>query len=878
MPRKFTNNGNDIFWSSFYQQNPTRYPIAAFFPQQLQPQAMYNPFQQQRNNRFDYVRTQQPEVRGPSVWGQIPLPMSTGNYMTPRLNQNNQLWSQYFQKLQQINNLQTSWVAPKLMYSPGQMEYQQQVIQPLATNYQKMLNPTDPRQVQKYYEKKYPGFTQLSESEKQRRVTMGRYLLTPLKNLRPSMGMADLRHMINANKSFDSLYKYFKKKPAVLHDISKTIQQSNFENVQPAPILKSSDKIYAPRLDDNGNLHLDPSVKTNQNKPATLPTFNKEEAALKQENLKMHNKEEFIPRLDNAGNLHLDRAKKIFYTSAHPIAISRARALRIAMQRAHTSTNKRINPRVLNKMIQPSPPSSQLNPVTPQQYMLSNKQNQLPNQESTGMPILRQKLITNKPAAIKSTFLQDSIFTAPAIIRDKPEHRANSFKAAPLIRDKTLPPLPIIRLLLPTERKAGSIMNEKAETKSLYESLNSLFNKPNIENTGIPLLRKPSSSAIPEAKITGIQMLRSKTNTVPSMLSNNHLTRVPMIRANTMFTRQPVLNSQLTGVPMIRAKPTEDEPPSDYPKPFIHQKNFEQRMGDGGRKSTLAIATEPPLHNIERVHGNTALKIKTLREQNTNEQNRLLNFLKQQKPLDKYTHLLENVLGNIKSNIDVDIPLTPKFQIFDKTKAAPKTPPTMKAVKQSALQAPPMTEAEKTKTEKQLSLVEDFLKTKISDVNKRPSFKLSTESPHMVDYVQQPGEAELSNFFKEKELESHEIEKVDKPIFKTRPTHLQTEFLLKTISPDPIPWDKRAKVTFKLSKKSDIPGKPQRVIGMYGSLKKKKKKKKKKRMSEEDIEFASSYNKRNTLKAHKSNKTKNKTTKRRTGKKQKTLKTRKSYT
>ena len=132
-----------------------------------------------------------------------------------------------------------------------------------------------------------------------------------------------------------------------------------------------------------------------------------------------------------------------------------------------------------------------------------------------------------------------------------------------------------------------------------------------------------------------------------------------------------------------------------------------------------------------------------------------------------------------------------------------------------------MTEAEKKKTAKQLSLVEDFLKTKISDANKRPSIKLSTESPQM-DYVQQPGEAELSNFFKEKELESHEIEKVDKPIFKTRPTHLQTEFLLKTISPDPIPWDKRAKVTFKLSKKSDIPGKPQRVIGMYGSLKKKK--------------------------------------------------------
>ena len=806
------------------------------------------------------ITTQRPEVRGPSVWGQIPLPISTGNYMTSRINQNNQLWSQYFQKLQQMNNLQTNWIAPKPMYSQDQTastEYQQQVVQQ-PTNYQRMLNPTDPRQVQKYYEMKYPGFKQLSESEKQRRVTMGRYLLTPLKNLRPNMGMVDLRHMINANKSLDSLSKYFKKKPAVLHDISKTIQQSSFENL---PILKSFDKTYAPRLDDNGNLHLDPSINTNLNKLVAFNTLNKD--PLKQEHLKMHNKEEFVPRLDDAGNLHLDRAKKIFYTSAHPITISRARALQIAMQRAHASTNKRINPIVLNKMVQTSSPSSQLNPKTlSYQYMFPTNQNAILNQESTGMPILRQKSITNKPKAIKNTFLPDSIFTGPAIIRGKPEHSVNTFKLAPLTRDKT-PSLPIVRLLLPIEQKVRKVFNDKAEraeTKSLYQSLNSLFSKANIENTGIPLLRKPSLTVVPETEITGVPMLRSKTNNaLPRQpVLNTMLARQPVL--NTGLARQPMVNNQLTGIPMIRAKPKEDEPPSNYPTPFIPVNGFGRGTG-GGRKSTLAITTEPPLHNIERVHGNTALKIKTLREQSSSEQDRLTNFLKQQNPVDKYKHLLENALGNIKSNIkdNVEISLKPKLQTFDKTKAAPKTPPTMKTVEQGALETP-MSEAEKKKTAKELSLVEDFLRTKISDVNKRPSFKLSTDSPHMVDFTQnneqQPGEAELSNFFKEKELESHEIEKVDKPIFKTRPSHLHTEFLLKTISPDPIPWDKRAKVTFKLSKKSDIPGKPQRVIGMFGSLKKKKKKKKKKRMSEDDIEFALSLTKRNTLKVHQLNKMK----------------------
>ena len=860
MPSTFTNNGNDI---SFYQ-SPTRFPAAAFSTQQqvdYTPPA-YNPFQQQQNIRFNLMRTRQQqqqqkqEVRGPTVWGQYPVPIFR-NYISSRTEQNNELWRQYFLRLQQINNLQNDYTT-KQMYSPDPAltEYQQFVRQP--TNYQKLLSPTDPRQIQKYYESKYPGFTQLSESEKQRRVTMGRYLLTPLKNLRSNMGMADLRHMINANKSFDSLYKYFKKKPAVLHDISKTIQQSNFESldVPPAANLKS----YAPRLDDNGNLHLDPSHNAVQNKPAIII---KKEASSKQKSPSTSKQEEFLPRLDDAGNLHLDRAKKIFYTSAHPVEISRERALQIAMQRAHASTNKRINPRVLNKLVQSTSSSSPLNFQSPYQYMLATNQNKLINRQSTGLPLIRQKskgslkpmapdIKTNGFPIFKENFV-GSFFTAPAIIRNKPEHIVDPQKLAPMTKNN-MPVLPIIRLLLPTKETTNKAINknnnENYETKSLYESLNSLFSKP-------------SSRIIPEIQNTGIPMLRTKPSTV--------------------LASQPKLNNKLTGVPMIRAKAKvkEDEPPSDYPKPLIRQTSGGRDMGVGWLntgKSKLAIATEPPLHNIEPVHGNTALKINTLRKQSIssiNDQENLLSFLQHQTHSDKYTQLLQNALSEVKSNINNEQQMhASKFRIFDKTKAD-KTPPTFIMAGQGVVQ-PLKSEKERKNTAKQLSLVEDFLKTKFSDVNDRPTFKKPSIESHqtqMVDFAQneqQPGVAELSNFFKEKEMESHEIEKVDKPIFKTRrkipsASHLHTEFLLKTISPDPLPWDKRAKVTFKLSKKSDIPGKPQRVVGMYGSLKKKKKKrKKKKRMSEEDVEFALPLTKRNTLKVHNSKIKKSKNSKKHT--------------
>ena len=48
------------------------------------------------------------------------------------------------------------------------------------------------------------------------------------------------------------------------------------------------------------------------------------------------------------------------------------------------------------------------------------------------------------------------------------------------------------------------------------------------------------------------------------------------------------------------------------------------------------------------------------------------------------------------------------------------------------------------------------------------------------------------------------------------------DFLLKTISQDPHPWDKRAKVTFKFAKKSSIPNKPRELLGVHGTLRKKR--------------------------------------------------------
>ena len=52
--------------------------------------------------------------------------------------------------------------------------------------------------------------------------------------------------------------------------------------------------------------------------------------------------------------------------------------------------------------------------------------------------------------------------------------------------------------------------------------------------------------------------------------------------------------------------------------------------------------------------------------------------------------------------------------------------------------------------------------------------------------------------------------------------------ILKSISSTPHSWDKRGKVTFAISKKTDIPGRP-RVTGVWGSLKRKRRKNKKKK-------------------------------------------------
>ena len=900
MPNTFLNNGKDIFWSSFYQ-NPAvsqpRYPSTAYFPQ-TSPSGLYNTLLQQQlqqQQRDNFMRTlttpAKQEVRGPSVWGQIPIPAIPSNFMSPGGPQNNHQWRQYFRRLQQVNDAQNSWAAqaaaavikPKQMFSTDQIfsgssipKYQQQFQQqqqfqrqptPPIEYTKTMLNPTDPIQVQRYYKQIYPGFSKLTEQEKQRRVTMARYLLTPLKILRKDMQMADLRHMINANRSLDSLTKYYKKKPAILYDISNTIHQSSIDNARllPTSLVKTPDKTYAPRLGVSGNLHLDPAKLLKNIKPKTDTE--------KTGGIKQH---EFVPRLDDAGNLHLDRAKKIFYKSAHPMPISRTRALQIALQRAHASTNKRVNPRVLNKMMQQSAPNSRLNPASNMQTPL-NEANPFNDQMTlTGLPVIRQKpsqtnvqrkIATNIPQ--QNSFLPvmtsdkkvNEIFTAPALIRGKPGHVMNT-------NPHLTPPqadFPIIRLLMPTSHDYNVNNKNKgnAATPGLYESLNSLF--------------KPSSPITLQTENTGVPLLRTKI----SPLEKQQLT----------------VNNQLTGVPLIRAKPkvkagsnlyNDDEPSLGYPRPQITQHPT---------LSQLAIKTEPPLQNIDPVHGNTALKIKTLRNEKTGngdpDLNILLNLLNQQKPAEEYTRLLKDALlggnqGNTKSKVENNAaatktsPETPMaFRIFDKTKSA--HPSTLMGTEKGVLKHHTPTTislAERKKTAVQLSLVEDFLRTKISDsVGKRPSFMkgahdtptveseqfqstpLAPQAEHIsTPFIEQPGAVELSNFFKEKELESHEIEKVDKPIYKRRkpqqPNNIHnthTEFLLKTISPDPLPWDKRAKVTFKLSKKSDIPGKPQRVLGMYGSLKKKKKKKKKKkRMSEEEVEFDSSLIKNYTPEYHNS--------------------------
>ena len=75
---------------------------------------------------------------------------------------------------------------------------------------------------------------------------------------------------------------------------------------------------------------------------------------------------------------------------------------------------------------------------------------------------------------------------------------------------------------------------------------------------------------------------------------------------------------------------------------------------------------------------------------------------------------------------------------------------------------------------------------------------------------------------------------------------------LKAITRDPRPWDKRAKVTFQISRKSSIPGKP-KVVGVWGSLKKRKKRlTKRKRKKKREIRSVSIGEQFKTFKRSKS--------------------------
>jgi len=838
----------------------------------------YSPYLgQQQQNALNFIQSS-PAVKGPSVvWSQN-FDRNNNQRLIPTAN-----WGQYYQKLQ-ANNFQNSWVRNLYNRNMELMRYvtdrQQQILR--QPKYQQLLTPTNPTQIRRYYEWKYPGFDRLSETEKQKRVAMGSYLLTPLKDFRKNIQPVDLRHMIHSNKSFDSLYKHFRRKPAILLDISNTLHKSNFESGShdPVPLSYIVNKgggrtPLIPTFDSLGNVHLD----TQKNLHENIDSLPKAAAGTKKPILNnLVGFGQYVPRLDSLGNLHLDRASQIFYNTAHPVTITRERARQIALQRARISTMRHINPLVYNKMVQ-----TQFTPNTFQNYNLPV------NEQQTGLPILRRKppetpisnlnaffnkQQTNLPnthqKAISPLSLQnepsgqfENIFTTPALIRSR------------LNQKKQQTPLPMIRLLLPT-RATTDRTSQELENNKLYSNLNSLFTQQELHRTEPKL----------EQAATGIPLIRSKPSLAIAQKSSQPFTGLPLIRV------QPKLAS------IQNPHQIKQDEILVSPKPKINT-NLQA-------KSDLAITASRPLHDIESLHGNTALKVKALRNEN---EERLDQFLKQQNPTMKYLKLLKDTLGNVDASIASDqkdflprnqnikqnnneklvggsnsLLLNNVFRLFDKqapterqndireiASYTQKTPSVAEAV------TPKETEAEKKNTLKQLSLVEDFLRTKITGVSQRPTFansitttdknnadarkdlkKVNTSKAviniaKMRDEEKKRQGDDLKNFFNQNDFMSHEIEKVDTPVFKKRktPEHAHTEFLLKAISPNPLPWDRRAKVTFKLSKKSSIPGRPQKVLGVFGSLrKKKKKKKKKKRYSEEESDFF--FTKNNKVKRHKS--------------------------
>ena len=854
------NTPSQSFISPFY-----RSPYIPYFGQDGEQQQE----QKRKQNILSFIRNN-PAVKGPSVvWSQN---FAGNNYQ--RLMPNTG-WSQYYQKLQAENSLRNNWFRNLYNRNLDLMRYvsnrQQQILR--QPEYQQLLTPTNPTQIRRYYEWKYPGFARLSEAEKQKRVAMGSYLLTPLKDFRKNMQPVDLRHIIHSNKSFNSLYRHFKGKPTVLMDISNTLQKSNFESDNPASPLgfvtiKGGGRTpLIPTLDKLGNLHLDVNKKDSSPKPAVGTDYFQNQQI--QSNLKGFG--QFVPRLDSLGNLHLDRASQIFYNTAHPVTITRERARQIALQRARISTTRRINPLVYNKMLQ-----TQFAPTNLANYnLLINKQQTglpiirtktpaKPNsnlnvffaEQQTKLPIMRQKTVS--PISQQQQF--ENIFTTPALIRSR------------FYQKKQQDHLPMIRLLMPTQTALNRTSLE-SENSQLYNSLNSLFKQQGFQKAEV------------EQPITGVPLIRSKPTLAIAQKSLQPFAGLPLIRV------QPKLASIQNPHQSIKQDEIET---LAYPKPKIEAKKGIQA------KSALAITPSHPLQNIEPLHGNTALKVQALRREN---EGKLVQFLQQQNPTKKYLELLKNALGHVngdfmagerkglllgnrnkQNNALVGGPKSPLlsnvFRMIDKqapserpkdfheiTGYVPKTP--------SVAEAKEM-EADKKDTLKQLSLVEDFLRTKITDVSQRPSFASSNSvttannkaitrkniktSKAVINIEEMRDEEkkrqgdDLRNFFSQNDLMSHEIQKVDVPVFKKRKPpeqHAHTEFLLKAISPNPQPWDRRAKVTFKLSKKSSIPGRPQKVLGVYGSLRKKKKKKrKKKRYSEEEIHFAST--KGSQSKKHKS--------------------------
>ena len=156
------------------------------------------------------------------------------------------------------------------------------------------------------------------------------------------------------------------------------------------------------------------------------------------------------------------------------------------------------------------------------------------------------------------------------------------------------------------------------------------------------------------------------------------------------------------------------------------------------------------------------------------------------------------------------------------------------ALKNKQKQVLDKVESKGAHNKKNIAINEEINSENKSSNDNPPQFISDAEANRLMN-EQEPNKRETnvsSIFKKSKEIFPNKSEK--------QKEHLN-DFLLKTISQDPHPWDKRAKVTFKFAKKSSIPNKPRKLLGVYGTLRKKRGGPKRKRKRSQEIDFNFSF-------------------------------------